>query len=82
MKLTTRFWTMLVGTFLVLVIFLVTVRSVDDIDPMLAAIVWTIGGLVLSATLIRAAITRRKKPHQHDHDHGHDERGDHELDID
>ncbi|MEO1041258.1 MAG: hypothetical protein AAFX52_03120 [Pseudomonadota bacterium] len=80
MKLTSRFWAVLVGTFLVLVIFLMIVRNVEDFDPMVAAVIWTIGGLILAVTLMRAAITRRKKPHHHDHDH--DDCDHRELDMD
>jgi len=61
MKLSSRYGAAMIGIFLTLVLFLIVVRAVDEFDPMVAAIVWTIGGLAFAGVMISVALGSRKR---------------------
>lgn len=61
MKLSSRYGAAMIGIFLTLVLFLIVVRAVDEFDPMVAAVVWTIGGLAFAAVMINVALGSRKR---------------------
>ncbi len=61
MKLSSRYGAAMIGIFLLLILFLILVRAVDEFDPMAAAIIWTIGGLAFAAVMISVALGGRKR---------------------
>ena len=54
----------MIGIFLTLVLFLIVVRAVDEFDPMVAAVVWTIGGLAFATVMISVALGSRSRKSQ------------------